>query len=164
MPLPQPRKLVGWCDIVCKYSYLDGDMTILPTHDCLYSSNAKFAWCNICSDSQVASSLGTPSIAPSALLWFCSLIFFSFNLSSGTHVLKFFSPKSKYMWILHIGISCNITTNTKNINQIHKNQICTIIFTSIFWKLFSELSTPFLHLYNSLKLVLSYQNSSLLRS
>ena len=93
--------------------------------------------------SQVASSFGTPSFAPSALLWFCSLIFFSCNFSSGTHVLQFCVPKIKEMWIVHIDISCNITTNTKRINQIHKNQICANniylhILETFFWNF-----TPF---------------------
>ena len=74
--------------------------------------------------SQVESSFVTPSLPQSALLWLCSLIFFRCNLSSGTHVLQFYVPKSKETCIVHIDISCNIITYTKRISQIHKNQIC----------------------------------------
>ena len=92
--------------------------------------------------SQVESSFGTPSLAPSALLWFCSLIFFSRYLSSGTHVLQFCVPKCKEMWIVHIDISCNITTNTKRIIQIYKNQMCANNLYLHILETFSELS-PF---------------------
>ena len=94
-------------------NYLIGDMIVLPTKDYLSSSNAKFVCWKICSYSQVESSFGTPSFAPSALLWFCSLILFSCTLSSGSHVLQFYVPKSKEIWIVHIDISCDITTNKK---------------------------------------------------
>ena len=111
----------------------------------------------------MASSFGTPLFAQSALLWFFSLIFFSCNLSSEIHVLQFFVPKSKEMWIVHIDILCNITTNTKRINKIHKKtKFWQIIFTSLFWKPFLNFH-PFLLLYNSLKLVPSYQTLSFLR-
>ena len=43
-----------------------------------------------------------------------------------------------------------------------KNKFVQIIFTSIFWKPFQNFH-PFLLMYNSLKLVLSYQNLSFLR-
>ena len=124
-------------------NYLNGDMAILPTQDFLSSSNAKFVCCIFFSYSQETSSFGTTSLTPSALLWFCSLIFFSCNLSSGTHLLQFYVHKSKEMWIVHIEISCNITTNTKRINQIHKNKNCTNnLYLHIFEKL-SELSSHF---------------------
>ena len=139
-------------------------MEILHTQYLLSSRNLKFVCCKKISYSQVASSFVTPSFAPSALLWFCSLIFFSFNLSSGTHVLQFCVPKSKEMWIVHTYISCNITTNTKRINQIHKNRICENNLYLHILETFSELSTPpFWLLHNSLKFVLSYPTLSLLR-
>ena len=132
-----------YLQIVLFGNYLIENMTVLPTQDCLSSSNSKFVCCKICSYSQVASLFGTPSFAPSALLWFCSLIFFSYNLSSGTHVLQFCVPKCKEMWIMHIDISFNITTNTKRINQIHKNQICTNNLYLHILETFSEISPLF---------------------
>ena len=36
--------------------------------------------------------------------------------------------------MIFFGVLHNITTNTKRINQIHKNQICANNLTSIFWK------------------------------
>ena len=126
-----------YLQVVLFGNYLIGYKTVLPTHDCLSLTNSKFVCCKIYSYSQVAFSFGTPSFAPSAMLWLCSLIFFSCNFSSGTHVLQFCVPKSKEMWILHIDISCNITTNTKRklIKSI-KNKCVQVIFTSIFWKPF----------------------------
>ena len=111
--------------------------------------------------SQVASSFGTPSLAPSALLCFYSLIFFRCNLSSGTHVLQFCVPKCKETWIMHIDISYNITTNTKRINQIKKIQICANNIYLLILETFINFH-PFLLLYNFLKLVLRYQNLSFL--
>ena len=97
--------------------------------------------------SQVAPSFGTPSFAPSSLLWFFSLIFFSCNLSSSTHVLQIFIPGSIEMWIVHIYISYNITSNTKRTNQIHKNQICTNNLYLHILETFSELSPLFASIY-----------------
>ena len=142
--------------------FKNGDITVLPTQYCSSSRNLKFGCCKIFSYSQVASSFFTPSFAPSAMLWFCSLILFGYNFSSGTHVLQFCVPKSKEMWIVHIDIYCNITTKTKTINQIHKNQICANNLYLHILETFSELS-PLLLLYNSLKLVPSYQTLSFLR-
>ena len=140
---------------------MNGDITVLPTQDCLSSSNFRFGCCNLFSYSQVASFFCTPSFAPSALLWFYTIIFFSCNFSCGTHLLQFCFPKIKEMWIVHMDIYCNITINTKRINQILKTNFVQIIFTSIFWKPFLNFH-PFLLLYNSLKLVLSYRNLILL--
>ena len=96
--------------------------------------------------SQVASSFGTPSFSPSALLWFCSLIFFSCNLSSDTHVLQFYVPKSKEVWIVNIDISCNITTNTKRINKIYpKKKFTNNLYLHLLEKNY-ELSTLFVSL------------------
>ena len=77
------------------------------------------------------------------VLRFCSLIFFSSNLSSGTHVLQFCVPKCKEMWIIHIDISYNITTKTKRIIQIHKNQICANNIYLHILETFCELSPSF---------------------
>ena len=52
-------------------------------------------------------------------------------------------PKSKEMWIVHIDISCNITTNTKRINQIPKNQIFANNIYLHILETFSELSPLF---------------------
>ena len=132
-----------YLQIVLFGNYLIGDMIVLPTQDCLSSINSKFVFCQKKSYSQVASSFGTLSFAPSALLFSYSLIFFSCNLSSGTHVLQFCVPKIKETWIVHIDISCNITTNTKRINQIHKNKICTNNIYLRILETFSELSPLF---------------------
>ena len=140
-----------YLQIVLFGNYLIRHMTNPPHSILVFLKQCRFFLLTKKLYSQVASSFGTPSLAPSALLWFCSLIFFSCNFTSGTHVLQFCVPKSKEMWIVHIDISCNIATKTKRINQIHKNQFVQIIFTSIFWKPFLNFH-PFLLLYNSLKL------------
>ena len=113
-----------YLQIVLFGNYLIGDMTNPPHSRFLVLNKFQFCMLQYFSYSQVASSFGTPSFAPSAMLWLCSLIFFSCNFSNSAHLLQFCVPKSKEMWIVHIDISCNITTNTKGINQIHKNQIC----------------------------------------
>ena len=74
---------------------------------------------------------------------------------------NFVFPKSKEICIVHIDTSCNITNNTKRINQIHKNQICTNNLYLHILETFMNFH-PLLLRYNYLKLVLSYQNLSLL--
>ena len=66
-------------------------------------------------------------------------------------------PKVTICGYLNIDISCDITTKTKRINQIHQNKIYTNDIYLHLLETFSELSTFFL-MYNSLKLALSCQN------
>ena len=92
---------------------------------------------------QVALSFGTPSFAPSSLLWFFSLISFSYNFSTGTHVLQFCLPKTKDMCIVDIDIYCNLTINTKRIIQIQKkNFFANNLYLHVL-ETFSELSSLF---------------------
>ena len=65
-------------------------------------------------------------------------------------------PKVKICGYLNIDISCDITTNTKRINKIHQNKIFTNNIYLHLLKTFMNIH-PFLLLYNSLKLVLSFE-------
>ena len=132
-----------YVQIVLFGNYLIGDMKNPPHSIFIVLNQFQVCMLQYFSYSQVASSFCTPSFALSAMLWFCSLIFFSYNFSSGNHVLKFCVPKSKEMWIAHIDLSCNITISTRRINQIHKNQICTNNLYLHILETFYELSPLF---------------------
>ena len=106
-------------------NYLIGDMAVFPTQDCLYSMNFKHRfWITIFPSKALLQTL--------AAIWVVALMYYNCVF-----------PKVKICGYFNIDISRETTTNTKRINKIDQNKICTNNIYLIILETFSELSSLF---------------------
>ena len=101
------RVVKHYLQVVLFGNYLIGDMIVLPAQDFLSSSNFKHGfWITFFPSKTLLQTL--------VAIWVVALMYYNCVFA-----------KVKICGSLHIDISCDITTNTKRINQIHQNKICT---------------------------------------
>ena len=98
-------------------------MTVLPTQNCLSSRNFKHEfWITFFPSKTLLQTL--------AAIWVVALIYYNCVF-----------PKVNICGSLNIEISCDITTNTKRINKIHKNKTFTNNIYLHLLKTFCEISS-----------------------
>ena len=119
------RLVDHYLQVVLFGNYLIGDMTVLPTQYLVSSINFKHGlWITFFPSKTLLQAL--------TAIWVVALMYYNCVF-----------PKVNICGSLKFDITCDITTNTKRINKIHKNKIFTNNLYLHLLETFCELSSLF---------------------